>query len=326
MIADGKLSDSTCVTILSVLLIITGIAEAYILWDAYRDYLFDGYQMSCYTLATTLYFVVGIALMVLRRSIILRKAAGLTAICIGLYYLSFGPDFTMPLLDYMESTVFAIVSIAMMVFGVLLYFGLTRDATTVSYMSFIIIAVDIITYIPETWQMSLFEFVFYLLIYNLPRTLLFLFLAFTLLRPGIKVPGMVAVLADGARRVMDTQYSAPDTYILRSDMLDLLGMLDRPASADGPRIQEEMVFHIRSSQGDRLLTVRRWRGDACLRATVSSDAGSLNGYDFSISCAVPIGGGCTDCSAVRFYGDDGFFRDITVFDPPVRYKDSLALN
>ena len=59
---------------------------------------------------------------------------------------------------------------------------------------------------------------------------------------------------------------------------------------------------------------------------VSSDAGSLNGYDFSISCAVPIGGGCTDCSEVRFYGDDGFFRDITVFDPPVRYKDSLALN
>ena len=165
MIADGKLSDSTCVTILSVLLIITGFAEAYILWDAYRDYLFDGYQMTCYTLATALYFVVGIALMVLRKTIILRKAAGLTAICIGLYYLSFGPDFTMPLLDYMEATVFAIVSIAMMVFGVLLYFGLTRDATTVSYMSFIIIAVDIITYIPETWQMSLFEFVFYLLIY-----------------------------------------------------------------------------------------------------------------------------------------------------------------
>ena len=39
---------------------------------------------------------------------------------------------------------------------------------------------------------------------------------------------------------------------------------------------------------------------------------------------LPDTGNLEDCGKVRMYGVNGFFADLLIVDPPVRYKDAVA--
>lgn len=320
-----RFDDRMCLIVLGILLIMAGISNTYyVCYSASVGYPPDLSYYSDINLLVSiiLMYVVGVAILLARNRIVLRQAAAMTSVVIGVWYLGSLPQSGLDPLDFLGCVLFTILGATLVVFGVLLFFGKTRDATTISYMALLIVAYDVLQYIVDSWECSIREFFTEIIFLNGANTVLFFFFAYVLLRPGIRIPGMITVMTNNARRVMDTEHSAPDTYLEREDLMVVLDMI-KPSENWVGALRSERSVTLHGSQGNRVLELRRWDGDEVLRATVASESGSLNGYTFGIVQAIPRNGGFEDCESVRFYDEDGFFTDINIFDPPVSYKDSL---
>lgn len=320
---DEILTDRKCTIILGILMVCVGFNKTYNLYDycGYYglDYLltFDGLWMI-FVLAT--YLLVGAYILLRRNRMHLRHSAGLSSVATGVNYFSFYMFFYTNPSDFVFYVIYNIVAVTLVVFGILLYFGKTRDATTISYMSLFVVGWDTLLMIQSSWYWPLSFFIEYQLI-NIFVSISFFFLAIVLLRPSIRYPSTIKVMATNAGRAMDTTFSPSGTYIMREDLRLLLD--DRWTDTDGPVLCKAPIT-LRGGRTERVLEPRRWKETGSVKATVSSAGGSLRGFTFTVSQVIPLGGTFEDCRAVRIYDDEGFHYELQVHDAPVSYKDSLA--
>ena len=325
------MNDRRVILAVAVLMIVISIIELYMGFEnsfhfvVYNDYLTEAFH--------ALLIIFGIWIIYNRKTITLKQTVALASICIGLNYMAAGPsldyDITQ-ILNLMMSLTIAVVGCTMFVFGILLYYEKTRNATTVSYMSLVALLILMLMFyiyyrglIP---YMSRWDFIFNVVIWNIPKVVLFFMVALILLTPGIRSPGLVTTMSRAARRVTDTRYTDEDSYIHRGGLMTMAEAMRRPVVPDdgGDPVEFETSVDLYGNQGRRMLLIRRWKGEDFLRVYVASVGGSLNGYSFKVTVILPDTGNLEDCGKVRMYGVNGFFADLLIVDPPVRYKDAVA--
>ena len=231
---------------------------------------------------------------------------------------------TTDVMAYVMEVTSMLLAFGLVLFGFLLWTGRLKFAKAMGFIAVFYVVYEVLNYrmyIIDLFNgMASMEGLYIYILPYIPYTVLMLLFTYMLFRPDIMPRSLINCMTDSADSVIDTGYSDTDSYLVREDLLAICGMMGGEDTTDAP-VQEERTFDIIGPQRRRMMTVRRWRGESFLRATIGSNSGSFDGFRFEIRQIVPDTGNLSDCGYIRIYGETGMYADIMIREREMTVQD-----
>ena len=329
-----ELTDRRLIVLASVLLIVSGFSLILLrmtwMWDIV---IYEETSVAMRIVLGNIYkqivwIAVGIILFLLRNRLTLSSMIGALSWVLGFYVMHEVEVYSgMSAIDYVMEVTSSVLAFGLVLFGALIWMKQFKFARALGVIAMFYVAYELMNY-----RMSIIDTVVHqaeglamLVIPYLPYTALMIVFTYMIFRPSIMPPSLINRMTGSASRVIDTNFSDADSYLVRSDIKEIDGMLNSPQGECDGAVEFEKEFDMVGPMRSRMLTVRRWKGEGFLRATIGSSNGSFDGFRFQIRHIAPDTGSLDDCTSVRIYGEPGLYVDIIIRDREMSFQELSAL-
>ena len=333
--AKDRITDGKLILAASVLLIVSGFSLIALkmtwMWDIVLHETNRAYVMEMVfgnIHKQLVWIAVGVLMLLFRRHLVLSNTIGILSWVLGLYVMHEVQVYTgMDALTYILEVTSSVLAFGLLLFGTLIWMKQFKFARALGVISLFYVAYELLNY-----RMSVIDTVVHqaeglamFVIPYLPYTALMVLFTYMIVRPSIMPPSLINSMTESASRVIDTNFSDADSYLVRSDIMDICDLLSSPCRECEGAIETEKVYTMVGPMRSRSMTVRRWKDEEFLRATIGSSSGSFDGFRFQIKQIVPDTGSLEDCGSVRIYGELGMYVDITIRDRKMSFQELSAL-